>query len=71
MNVDDVLPVPLVLLELLPEPDEELLDPSTVMGSRMVDNALLMVLINAQAVRAEVGSGPDRGSWPAVSPAGG
>jgi len=44
-----------VLLELEPELEEELLDPETEMGSRMVDKALLIVLINAQVVRTGVG----------------
>jgi hypothetical protein len=51
VKVLEVLLVELVLLEV--ELDvEELLEPETVTGSRIVDNELLMVLIYAQAVRA-------------------
>jgi hypothetical protein len=53
VNIPELLLAPLpVLLELEPELEEELLDPETEMGSRMLDKALLIVLINAQVVRA-------------------
>jgi hypothetical protein len=55
--------VELLLLELLLEL-EELLDPSTEMVLRMVDSALLMVLIDTQSIRAG-GLGPARIAVPA------
>jgi hypothetical protein len=51
LNVLDVLLVELVSLDVELEV-EELLDPETETGSRIVDNALLIVLIYAHAVRA-------------------
>jgi hypothetical protein len=56
VKVDEVLPV---LLELELELElEELLDPETVTGSRIVESALLIVLIFAQTVRAGDGLRP-------------